>query len=792
MRQFTNTGRVLLWLGVFCLGGPAFAQNATVTIHVHPKPLAAALLDFAVQAGLSVNETGIDFHEAVGNAVDGSFTQQDGLRRLLSGTGYDFQFVAADSVQIRAAKPASIRASRPAVIENVLVTATKRAEVAQSLPYSIAVAKGADLQDAGVISSNELTSYIAGLTATNMGAGEDKLFVRGLSDSVLPGLSESVVGLYLDEMRIADDAPDPNLQLIDIDRVEVLRGPQGSLYGGGSLAGLVRIVTRKPVLDSYEAAGGVSAATTAGGELSGGLNLMLNLPIAPGELAARLVGYSETTSGYVDDLRLHQSNVNRTTITGGRAAIGWQPDDTWTITGNMTYQETSARDSQYYVQSLGPDSRDNLLREPHYDRILLTGLTAEADFSGADLVSNTSFLDRRLKVRFDASHAWPSLTGFPLAPSPFDYARSILSFTHETRLSSTDNGRWEWLAGLFLGHRDEDFASTLSGPDSGGAMVLARVETREDRADEGALFGEVTYRFTSEISLIGGARLFIATHRISAERTGLLVGAPSPFKGTSSQTGIAPKLVLNYQPSASATFYAQFSEGYRLGGLNVNGPAGATGEGERNFDSDSLRNYEIGSKLNLFGGTMVANGAAYLALWRNVQTDQIAPDGAFFILNAGSVRDLGFELDLESRPMANLSLQVHGFWNNAMLSHPNPLLLTNEGGLPGAPDTRVGVSARYDIPLDEWGNAFLGASYDYVGASHLGFGENTPSMGNYRLVNVRLGWMRENWQATFFIDNLTGDVQNTFAFGNPFNIDAERQITPPRPRTIGLSLVWTQ
>ncbi|HUJ02153.1 MAG TPA: TonB-dependent receptor, partial [Rhizomicrobium sp.] len=755
MRQFSRTGQNPLWLAllVALFSLPAAAQTAMVTVHIRPQPLADALLDFAVQAGLSINESGIDFHQAASKAVDGRFTQSEALRRLLAGTGFDFEFTAPGAVQIRIARAAQTLRPHPSVIENVVVTATKRSEVAQSLPYSIAVAQGQELQDMGVESSTGLTPYIAGLTATNMGAGEDKLFVRGLTDSVLPGLSESVVGLYLDETRITDDAPDPNLQLVDIDRVEVLRGPQGSLYGAGSLSGLVRIVTRKPVFDRFESAGATSLATTAGGELSGGFDAMLNLPLARDEAALRLVGYIESKSGFVDDLNLGARNTNRTTITGGRAALGFRPDGIWTVTLDATYQETKAHDSQYYLQNLGPDNRDNFLREPHYDRIFLTGVTAAAELSGVDLVSDTSFLDRRLEARFDASQAWNTLTGFPAGPSPFDYARSIIAFTHETRLSSAAVGRWEWLTGFFLGWRAEDFASTLKGPDASGATILARMESREDHAREAALFGELTFRVTREISLIAGARAFYADHGVSAKHSGLLADGAAPFKGSSSQSGVAPKLVLSYQPSPAQTYYAQFSEGYRLGGLNVDGPPLATGEPERAFDSDSLRNFEIGSKLSLFGGDLVANSAIFYALWSNVQTDQIAPDGAFFILNAGDVDDLGAEIDLAAQPIDNLGVEAHAFWNNAKLSHRNPLLDASGEGLPGAPHSSVGLSARYDIPLGRYGTPYLGASFDYIGSSHLGFGENTPAMGNYRLLNLRLGWTRGRWQAVLYADN---------------------------------------
>ena len=783
-----------LLLGVACLSWPlhASAQSAAVTVHIPAKPIGEALIDFAVQAKLSVSESGLDFHNARSNPVDGTFAQSEALKRLLAHSGFDFEFVDASTVRIRlAAVPAKIRPQRYA-IENVVVTATKREELAQNLPYSIAVTTQQQLEGFGVNSSHDLTSQVAGLTATNLGPGEDKLFVRGLTDSVLPGLSESMVGLYLDETRIADDAPDPNLRLIDIDRVEILRGPQGSLYGAGSLAGLVRIITRKPVMDEVQMMAGASVAATENGGMSTGYDGMLNIPLVRNRLALRVVGYIDEIGGYVDNIRLHRTNTNRSGVRGARAALGWHPNRVWTIAANFTLQNIKAQDSQYYLQQFGPQRRDNFLLEPHSDRMLLAGITASASFAGADLVSNTSFVDRHLRNRFDASLAWPDLTGFPISASPFDFARNIQSFTHETRLASTRTKHWQWLVGLFLSHRDEDFESNLTGPDTTGTDVLARMEAREDRADEAALFGEVTYDFTKKFSLTAGARVFNASHTVSAHSSGFLIGTPLSFNGSNTQIGAAPKLVLKYQPVPNTTFYAQFSEGYRLGGFNVDGPLNATGESENNFDSDVLRNYELGTKMSLFHGFAVTNAALYFAVWQNVQTDQIAPNGAFFIVNAGTVRDLGVEFDATLQPLRNLRLQGNFFWNNANLSGTNPILLASEGGLPGAPDISFGISGRYDFSIGARNTGFLSASYAYVGSSHLGFSENTPSMGNYHLANLRIGVERDGWQAVIFMNNLTNEAGNTFAFGNPFNLDKEMQITPPQPRTIGLSLIWTR
>jgi iron complex outermembrane recepter protein len=793
-RSNNNFGRILQ-LSVLCLflSGAALAQATLVTIHIPSEPLADALVDFALQAKLSISDSGLDFHGKVSNPVDGEFSQEEALRRLLVGTGCEFVFVESSAVRITLKS-----ASSPAVeeikslAENIVVTATKREEIVQSLPYSIAVTTGSQLEDLGAQSFNDLTTQVAGLTTTNLGPGEDKVFVRGLTDSILPGLSESMVGLYLGETRIADDAPDPNLKLVDIDRIEVLRGPQGTLYGAGSLGGLVRIIPREPVQDSFQEMASISVSSTHNGGVSTGIDGMLNIPLMPNLLALRVVGYIENLSGYIDDIRLGINNANLTGRKGARFALDWQPADTWTISANLAFQTIKARDSQYYVKGLRPLERDNFLREPHSDNFLQAGITATAALGWAQLVSSTGYVNRHLKDQFDASLAWPSLTGYPLAPSPFDETRSISSFTHETRLTSTDDGKWKWLAGVFLSHRYEDFNSRLSGQDGSGINVVASAEAREDGANEIALFGEATYSFTDVLSLTAGARAYDASRDVTARITKLVTGV-SKFKGSNTQSGVAPKLVVKYEPSDNMMFYAQLGEGYRLGGININEPTMATDSGESAFDSDILHNYELGSKLALLDRRIIANTAAYFAIWRNVQSDQIAPDGTFFIVNAGTVRDLGCEFDVTLIPLKHLSLQSNFFWNNAKLTHANPLLVTSEALLPGAPDISFAVSGRYDVPIADSLDASISIEYSYVGTSHVGFDElNSPPMGGYHLTNLRFGLEHDEWRGEIFVNNFMDDQSNTFAFGNPFSFGRALQITPPRPRTIGFSITWAR
>jgi outer membrane receptor protein involved in Fe transport len=794
LRRVSSIFQALILLGMLVFAAAAAeAQSEYVRIDIPSKPLADAVTDFAIQAKLSIGEVGIDFGSARSTPVNGTYQKQDALKRMLSGTGFDFEFADSNTIRIRAASPAGKRATaRETAIESVLVTATKREEISRDIPYSIAVTSGQQLEDFGVSASHELTTQVAGLTTTNLGSGEDKLFVRGLTDSVLPGLSESVVGVYLDESRIVDDAPDPNLRLIDIDRVEVLRGPQGSLYGAGSLSGLVRIVTNKPEFDEFRVMAQTSVSSTENGGISTSIDGMINVPLVSDALALRLVGYDDEQAGYIDELRLHLSNTNRTKTEGGRAQLAWQANSDWTVFANFMQQDTKADDSQYYLKNVGYLERNNYLLEPHSDEFKQVGITANGTLSWANVVSNTSYVSRHVQDRFDASFAWPQLTGFPQGPSPFDFARKIQSLTHETRISSPEGGRWKWLFGLSLAHREEDFLSSLSGPDASGVPVVGRAEVREDRLNEAAIFGEVTFDFTPEWSLTAGARAFGSSHNVTATGSGILFTSASPFAGSVSQSGLAPKLVLGYRPSEDTMFYAQASEGYRLGGINVDGPVGATGESENTFDSDELKDFELGSKLDFLDKHLVVDAAAYYVIWNNVQTDQIGSSGAFYVLNAGTVRDAGLEMDAAWQPIENLTLHGNFFWNNATLGNINPLLASGEGVLPGAPDISAEISARYDFPVTRTVDGFASVEYSYVGVSHLGFGENSQVMGGYRLANLRIGVEKSSWQLGLFVDNLTNDHGNTFAFGNPFDLNRGPQVTPPRPRSIGVSLIWLQ
>ena len=795
--------------------GAAPAVGAEIPFHLAVEPLADALVDFAVQGHVSVGYSGVDLREATGKAVDGNYTVAAAARLMLAGTGFEAVARTAEALEIRKADatpvpPSPLRpdlsapsTEGPPRLEEIVVTSTKRAEFAQSVPYSIAVATGQELDRFGLRTQNDLMAHVAAFSVTDFGQGKDKLAIRGLSDSPFPGRSQSVVGLYLDESRLTDDAPDPGLRLVDIDRVEIVRGPQGTLYGAGTLGGLVRVITNRPALDREQGKVTASTAATEQGAPSEGVDLMLNLPLVQDALALRAVAYVRRDGGYIDETLLHSGNANHTDTNGGRLSLLWQASDDWTVTAGFTGQRIESADAQYYQAALGNLKQANYKFEPHRDQFLQGSLIFEGAFDRAKLTSTTAFTERRFVDKYDATLAWYGLTGFPRGPARFGDMRNIQTVTQETRLTSAGGGRFDWIAGGYLSHRDESYRARLAGPNAQNQLFVARAQARNDYADEYALFGEATYHLTDELAITAGGREFYASTDAAANvgRPGLIGNTLA--QGTNHSTGFVPKVIVSYALAKQMTVYADVAEGFRLGGININSPSGAINinrarsggvaatTNARTFASDRLWSYELGAKTAFWDGRVVANAAGYLTVWDNIQSDQILRDGSLFTANAGTTHAPGFEADIAIQATRHLRLKGNVFWTDPVILHPNPLLILSSGRLPAVPTSNFGLSARYDMAIMDGWDASASLDYAYVGEETLGFDTRlSPLMGNYSDLGARIGIVHADWEATLYVANLTDENANVFAFGNPFNMGAVGQVTPLRPRTVGLELTW--
>lgn len=777
--------------------------TASRSFDLPAQPLQTALVRFALQAGVSLGGS----RACLGRSepVEGRLTAREALDRLLARSGCRAEWVDASAVRIVAIAgpgrpeppPAPPPSPPPAFTSTeIVVTATKRSSLLDRLPYAISALRGEDLKLSGAVDTADVAAQLAGVTVTNLGPGRDKILLRGLSDGAFTGRTQSTVGLYLDHVPITYNAPDPDLRLADIDTVEVLRGPQGSLYGSGSIAGIYRIVTRQPVLDSFSGSIEVSGATTRAGTASGGFEGMFNLPIVKDRIALRAVGYSESDGGYINDAALGLSDVNRTVRSGVRAAVRIQASPGWTGTLGGTVQWINSSDTQYVNPALGRLTRASAMREPHDNDFAQAYLTLEGRTPWGDLTSSTALVVHDIASRYDASAAASLFRPSAAGPAAFDELTTVRLLVEELNLVSPDGSPLRWLAGAFASASDEATVGDLRLPAASSGPLLYH-EARTDRLVETAVYGEVSYDLAAGLSFTAGLRYFHSAVRTASRVTGE-AGPDRLFDGRTSVNGWAPKAVLAYRFTPDAQVYALVSEGYRSGGFNTGGPIGqgfsSSGpEPDRLFRPDELWNYELGLKASLLSGRLKLRAAGFYAVWNDLQTDQFLPSGLSFTANAGDGRNLGLEMELVYQPTDRLSFRL-----NVLADHPE-LIQANASfparadvGLPGVPDVSAGAAVSYRRPLASGLALVLDAQATYVGASRLTFDPSlSPRMGDYTLAKASAALVAPRWRLTAVISNPSDSSGDTFAYGNPFSLRTARQVTPLRPLTVGLSLGLT-
>ena len=811
-RYRANTwARLVCGLAGACLTlQPAAAKAPERRFAIPAEPLASALLDFAVQAGMSIDTAAAARCRPNANPVAGRLRPKEALRRLLAGTGCGFRIIDVNAVLI-VAEPAAIRtapdasilrepaSSGPSTLRELVITATRRTALLDRAPYSISAIDGADIEASGAEDLGDVSSQVAGLTVTNLGPGRNKLFVRGLSDGALTGRTQSTVGIYLDNVRVTYNAPDPDLRLVDIDKVELLRGPQGALYGAGSIGGVLHIVTRQPQLDALSASVTASGEATRGGDPSHAVDGMLNLPLSPGRLGLRVVAYTETQGGYINDPTLGLKNVDRTRREGFRAALKLQISSDWAATANLTRQSIVSDDTHYADPAAGPYARNNLLREPHDNDFLQGAVSLTGDATWGEVTATASILRHEFDSRYDASTALPLFApGAAVAPSPFDEANHVELAVGEVTFASPQTRRARWIAGLFVSRGDNNTLSTLTAPlGPAGADTTVYFEDRRDVINEFALYGDLSYDLTPRATMTVGGRWFSASTDTTSTVRQPLANAATSFAGKTVDSGFAPQVVLRYQANERTLIYLQASEGYRADGFNTAGTVGqlfaGPGGGQepaRRFDGDRLWSYEAGAKLSLLRGRARVRTAVFYTTWTNIQSDQLLANGLPFTANIGDGRDYGWEVEAAVQPDERWSFNANLTLAEPELVRVDPAFPAVAGhGLPGAPRLSFGVTGRYERPIGPSLSAVARADFSYVGGSRLAFEAGTaPSMGEYGVGRLSVGLNARRWRLTAFAETAFGRKADTFAYGNPFTLRTRRQVTPARPPTVGLAL----
>ncbi|WP_246263443.1 TonB-dependent receptor domain-containing protein [Caulobacter soli] len=796
-----------IWRAAVVLGFAAFAATpgeavaapGRIRLNLPAKPVRAALLDLALQAGISL---GGDLEACRGQAprLSGVMDLDEALDRILAGSRCAWTRIDAETILIRRtpAKPAppgpspATSEAPPSALGEVIVTAQRQPNLPGRTPFALSVVSSEQARRERIYSLGDLDGEVAGMSTTHLGPGRDKVLLRGLSDGAFTGQTQSIVSLYLDEVPVTYNAPDPDLRLADIERVEVLRGPQGTLYGGGSIGGVVRIVTRKPDLDETSVDLMAGLSNTRGGGPGDELEATANIPLISGKAALRAVVYRERQGGYIDNPALGLDGVNHADRHGGRLALRTALGPDWSANMVLTHQSIHNDDTQYSLRRLGPLLRDNRVREPHDNSFDQGSLTLAGEGSWGRLTASASRLGHHFTSRFDASAA-TGLYGLAEGAAAFDETKRTNLTVAEITYATPQGGRVTGLAGAFVstGHaRTATALGSVDGPDAPlGAVAYA--EARDDNIREAALYGELTYALTPHLSLTAGLRWFDYGLDVVSQVT--QDDETRDVAGKNDENGLSPKLLLSVSASSDWLVYVQVAEGYRAGGFNTAGRLDLDfdqpGAPTRRYRPDELWNYEVGAKVRWLDDRLQLRAALFQADWTSIQSDQYRADGLPYTANIGAGHNRGLELEAVWRASPRLDLRGAALLSDPSLKRQDPAL--DGAGVALAGINGVSASFGFDFRQPLNGERTLRAQgrLRYVGHARLSLApEPAEAAPDYIEGSASLSLETPRWTLGVYVDNLFDRTADSFAFGNPFNPPTDAEMTPLRPRTLGLRL----
>jgi iron complex outermembrane receptor protein len=707
------------------------------------------------------------------------------LLAVASAAGAQTQQEAAAQV---ANPSASTSPASPQMTEGaIIVTATKRASTVQDVPFSINAQTQEDIRRANAQTLEDISRNVADLTVQNLGPGQSQVSIRGVSAGQIvrdqPGVKEQV-GIYLDETPVSLSLFTPDFDLFDLNRVETLRGPQGTLFGAGSVGGTVRYITNQPNLDRVEGEVEGNANIYSGGSAGYALRGMVNAPLGP-TAAVRIVGYGEHFGGFVDSVGPYsKKNLNDGHRIGTRISLLFQPTPELKITPRFVYQDSKANgfnreefynlyDNQFVTQDdLGKGDRKIYLKIPEEfrDKTALADLVASYDFGPAELTSVSSYVHRDILVSRDASALTGSVS-VDLAlgaaatdlPSNLRDTTKLKQFSQEVRLASTGAGPFQWVFGGFYSHVNRKYEQRLPTPgydayvdaalgagtsaavDNGFGLVdnpyhadLPYVDTQK------ALFGEASYKF-GQIKLTGGGRWYDFREKRRFHSGGLFSGGDDRTDRTKSN-GFSPRGIVSWQPNRNFSVNVQAAKGFRLGGVNdpLNIPICTPEDaqifgGYQTYKDETLWNYEAGFKYSKHGVTF--NAAAFYNDIRNLQvTVDAGSCSSRVVFNVPKAHSQGVEAELSVHPLQGLDLSFAG---SVLNSKFDSTLLAGNGSvlggirdgnrLPTVPKYQFAATANYTAPLNSNADWYVNGSVQRIGNRFTQPGDQEPGAGVFDL-----------------------------------------------------------
>jgi len=759
---------------VACTLNPAAAAAAEPSF---PLNLPAGLLGPAVAALAQQSGTSIGLPERNAAvrvpALRGRMRVDAALKRLLRKSGLRAVRAGPTAWRIEAAPNVPIvpildtPPPQPA-LGDIVVSATKRPMAADSVPGAIEIVSGSALaRIADMPATASVAAALNGLFTTNLGPGRDRLFIRGIADSPFDGFGQSSVAVQIGEARATYDAPDPDLRLVDMAQVELLKGPQGPLYGSGALGGVYRLTPAPP--DASQVAGSVRAgleATGAGG-LAGNADAVVNLPLVEDRLAVRAVAYRVGQSGWINQGT--EDDVNHGQITGGRLALRGNVGS-WTIDALGLRQTNSIADSQYVEQAKSL-KRAPRLPEPQDGELTLGMITASGKIGRLRATLIGSIAAQELDARYDAS-ARAAMLG-AIAPASFEDDRHYRVLTAEARIAG-GFGPIDLLAGasfLDAHTRADGIISDVNG--ARNALVIFR------DANEYALFGEATARLSSRLSAAVGVRLYRNTTADSrSERR-------SQSDAAHDNTHVSPSATLSWRAGGGWLVYGRLASALRPGGVAAPLPGETTGSP---YSADKIESADLGVRWRSPGDRYSIDATAFGSRWTRVQADFLSAAGLITTRNAGNADNYGLDLTLGWRPLAFVALTGGVLRQRPRIDPTGIAVISSDRRLPVVPDIAAHGEMIVSGAALGWG---LKASVAgrYIGHTRLSFDPGLDRENkSLAVLSTSLSAERGGWTLRAGIDNLGDTHADSFAFGNPFSVADTPQHAPVRPRTLTFSI----
>ena len=810
------------------LVGQVAAQSTSHYFDIPEEDAVTALQAFAQQAGKQVL---FPYDAVFGRrtmAIKGDLPDREVLNRLASSAGL---VVTSDDGHTITLRPApkeggtGTTVSGDGELEEVVVTAQKRAEKLQDVPASVSAVSGGRLREMNLGTLSDYAAYLPGVNVTPGGApGMSTISLRG----IVPIGGSVLVGMYIDDTPVgAASISSGDLGLAvdmlpyDLDRLEVLRGPQGTLYGAGAMGGLVKYVLVAPDLERFEGRVGADTMAISGaGRLGWGGRASANIPLIDNTLAVRMSAYDQHTPGYVDNTYTGVRDGNDDRQYGGRFAALWRPMDNLSIKVNALWTRTEADDlglttltpvpfvptssDVYLVQGTRPTglTQSHAFAQRFSKSLDYYSSTANWDLGAVDVISSTTWMHSTGKTQSDFSYLYgqlfPILTNgaVPAGLAKYNGSQGLEKFVQEIRFVSPGGRKLEWIGGAFYTHESNIQIQPFSGYDLNYQPIAAFTPYFEQASlpalyKEYALFGDVTYHLTDRFDVTAGGRYAHNNQTYTQITSGLFLTTDE--EGKSSQGVFTWMFSPRFQVTPDIMAYARVASGYRPGGPNLFAPGVPP-----TVNSDTLKNYEIGIKSELFQRKLLLNLSAYYIDWKGIQLSVTINDlqvGA----NGGGALSKGLEFESVYSPIPRLHLGLNAAYTHAYLTQlaagTEPFVLGEQ--LPQTPRWSASLTADYSFPVAANWNGNLDGGWHYAGREYsaplmyysLG-GSAAFAIPASSSLDLNASIANERWTFKLFAKNLTNSraLQSGQVLTNPAGVPAQIDAAFMQPRTVGVGV----